>query len=175
MVEPNNQQLQPGIDFCITPRVERFVSDVWYTNIHDLKAKVSFLDIDGVIDFKIKTVLTNREKEMVSENAEFQLNYLFDETAATIKAKRTTKKENGDTLVLPIISQTGENVVQTSEKTIEIHKKEAVVKVNSSVAIKIKAMEKDRIFNQVPGMEVVPIIIDFPLGIKEIICNIQVI
>lgn len=168
MVEPNNQQLQPGIDFCITPRVERFVNSVWYTNIHDLKAKVNFKDSNGVINFEVNAVLTNREKEVVDENAEFQLNYLFDETSAIIKAKRTSKEENGDTLVLPIISKTGEKVVEFSENIIEIHKAEGIVKVTSNVPIKIKEIEKERIFNQVPGMEIFPLLLKFPKGIDEV-------
>jgi hypothetical protein len=174
MVEPNNQQPQPGIDFCITPRVERFVDEVWYTNIHDLKAKVEVNDTNGLVDFSVNTTLTNREKEVVSKDAEFQLNYLFDKETATIKAKRTSKKEYGDTLVLPIISKTGEKVVQLSENIIEIHKAEGVVKVTSNVAIKIKTMEKARIFNQVPGMEVLPLLLVFPKNITEINCTIKV-
>ena len=175
MVEANNQQEQPGIDFCLTPRVERFQDNVWFTNIHDLKSKASFKDENGVIDFKINTNLTNREKEVVSNDAAFQLNYLFDNTKTIIKAKRTSKTENDDTLVLPIISKTGEKVVQLSENTIEIHKENGIFKVTSSIAIKIKQTEKERIFNQVPGMEVLPLLIYFPKGITEISCAIEVV
>ncbi|WP_299012499.1 hypothetical protein [uncultured Polaribacter sp.] len=175
MVEPNNQQPQPGIDFCITPRVERFENNVWFTNIHDLKAKASFKDENGIINFNIAANLTNREKEVASKDAAFQLNYLFDEKTATIKAKRTSTAQNGDTLVLPIISKTGEKVVQTSANSLEIHKKEGVVKVSSNVAIQIKEMQKERIFNQVPGMEVLPLLIVFPKGTTEISCAIEVV
>ena len=175
MVEPNNQQPQPGIDYCLTPRVERYVNDDWYTNIHDLKAKVAFSDTNGIIDFKVDANLTNREKEVVANDSQFQLNYIFDKESTTIKTKRTSIEENGDTLVLPIISKTGEKVVQSSENSLEIHKKEGIVKVSSNVAIQIKEMEKERIFNQVPGMEVLPLLLSFPKGITEISCAITVI
>jgi hypothetical protein len=48
------------------------------------------------------------------------------------------------------------------------------VKVTSNVAIKIKTMEKARIFNQVPGMEVLPLLLSFPKNITEINCTIKV-
>ena len=83
-------------------------------------------------------------------------------------------KENGDTLVLPIISKTGKKVVQFSENIIEIHKAEGVVKVTSNVAIKIKTMEKARIFNQVPGMEVLPLLLVFHKDVTEVNCTIAV-
>ena len=175
MVEPNNQQPQPGIDFCITPRVERFVDNEWFTNIHDLKAKATFKDENGTIDFKIKANLTNREKEVVAKDSEFQLNYLFDKVKTTIKAKRNHQKQNGDTLVLPIISKSGEKVKQTSENRIEIEKPEATVIITSNAPIKIKEMKNERIFNQVPGVEVLPLLMFFTKDVTEVSCTIEVI
>ncbi|ANW95874.1 hypothetical protein AXE80_06090 [Wenyingzhuangia fucanilytica] len=175
LVEPYNQQPQPGEDFCLTPRVERFVNDVWYTNIQDLKADVKNTDEKGIINFEINTVLTNREKETLQKDGDFKLNYLFDKEKTTIKALRSSTKENGDRLVLPVISPTGEKVVKVSEEKIEIHKKRGVVIVEANVPMTIKKSEKERIFNQVPGMEVLPILISFPKGIKELVCTIKVV
>ncbi|SNR71440.1 hypothetical protein SAMN06265371_109136 [Lutibacter agarilyticus] len=175
LVEPYNQQPQPGEDFCLTPRVERFVDDVWYTNIHDLKAKVANTDENGIINFEVLAALTNREKETLDASGDFKLNYLFDEEKTTIKALRTTDEANGDRLVLPIISPTGEKVVKISENKIEIHKKEGVVVIEANVALAIKPSEKERIFNQVPGMEVLPIMVAFPKGTKEVICTIEIV
>lgn len=174
-VEPYNQQPQPGEDFCITPRVERYVDNVQFTNVQDLKAEVAVTDTDGTIDFTVSTSLTNREKETVKTNGDFKLNYLLDADKTTIKALRTGTSENGDTLVLPVISPTGEKVELISENSIAIHKKEGVVVLNSSAPISIKKMEKERIFNQVPGMEVVPLMIAFPKGIKEVVCSLTVV
>ncbi|WP_139956529.1 hypothetical protein [Flavicella sediminum] len=175
LVEPNNQQPQPGEDFCLTPRVERIVEGEWFTNIYDLKAKVSYKDINDRINFEIDTTLTNREKKALNEEANFKLNYIFDTEKTIIRAKRTSKKDNGDVLVLPIISSTGEKVVQVSSKIIEIHKKEGVVVVETSVPLRIKESEKARVFNQVPGMEALPVMVDFPKNYKEVICTLQII
>ncbi|WP_163397449.1 hypothetical protein [Flavobacterium fluviatile] len=175
LVEPYNQQEQEGEDFCITPRVERFVNGIWYTNLQDLKAKVSFKDEKGIIDFTIETAMTNNKKETLASGSDFKLNYLFDKNQTTIKAQRTTSEANGDTLVLPVISPTGEKVVQVSATKIEIHKKEGIVVVESSVPLTIKKTTKERIFNQVPGMEVVPVLVSFPKNTKEVVCTISVV
>ncbi|WPR70149.1 hypothetical protein SLW70_09315 [Flavobacterium sp. NG2] len=175
LVEPYNQQEQEGEDFCLTPRIERFVNGVWYTNLQDLKAKVNFKDEKGIIDFAIETALTNNKKETLVSGGDFKLNYLFDKNQTTIKAQRTTSEANGDTLVLPVISPTGEKVVQVSATKIEIHKKEGIVVVESNVPLSIKKMDKERIFNQVPGMEVVPVLVSFPKNTKEVICTISVV
>ena len=173
-VEKYNQQPQPGIDYCLTPRVERFVNDVWYTNIHDLKAKVNFTDLNGVVNFNINAALTNREKQTLDKDGVFALNYILDDLKTVIKASRTANKANGDTLVLPIISASGELVKQRDHNTIEIHKKDAVVVLTSNVSIKIKPTLKDRIFNQVPGMEVLPLELPFPDMVKEVVCTITI-
>ncbi|MFC2110597.1 hypothetical protein ACFLSU_08525, partial [Bacteroidota bacterium] len=171
LVEPYNQQPQPGEDFCLTPRLERFVEGEWFTNIHDLKAKVTHTDVNGVIDFTVDASLTNREKQKVKKAGDVKLNYLFGAEKTTIKALRKITEANGDTLVLPVISPTGEKVVKIAENKIEIHKKEGVVVLKANVPLAIKTSEKDRIFNQVPGMEVLPIMVVFPKGTKEVICT----
>jgi hypothetical protein len=174
-VEDYNQQPQPGEDFCLTPRVERFVDEVWYSNVHDLKAEVGYTDENGMINFLVNAALTNNKKETLQSGGDFKLNYLFDNYKTTIKASRTTMEANGDTLVLPVISPTGEKVVQSSENKIEIHKKEGIVVIEANIPLTIKNSEKKRIFNQVPGMEVVPIMVAFSKDTQEVVCTIQVI
>jgi len=60
-------------------------------------------------------------KEVIGVNSKFQLHYLFDKKETRIKAIRTASNFN-DVLVLPIISATGEKVIQLSKNRIEIHK-----------------------------------------------------
>ena len=175
LVEPYNQQEQEGEDFCLTPRIERFVEGVWYTNLQDLKAKVSFKDEKGIIDFAIEATLTNNKKQTLASGGNFKLNYLFDKNQTVIKAQRTTTEANGDTLVLPVISPTGEKVVLVSDTKIEIHKKEGVLVLESNVPLTIKKTDKERIFNQVPGMEVVPVLVSFPKNTKEVVCTLRVV
>lgn len=173
-VEPNNQQPQPGEDFCLTPRVERRFDGALYTNVQDLKAKVSVKDDNGKIIFSVNTVLTDREKETLVDDGDFNLQYIIDANETVIKASRKSSELNGDMLVLPLISPTGEKVVKVGENKLEIHKNGGVVVLNLNVPIAIKKTDKERVFNQVPGMEVIPILATFPKGVKEVICTIKV-
>ena len=50
MVEKNNQQEQPNKDICLTPRIETFKGDKWYTNLYDLPATVKSIDENGMIE-----------------------------------------------------------------------------------------------------------------------------
>ena len=53
LVEKNNQQLQPdGEDIPLTPRLEFFNGDRYFTNLFDLKAKVAVVDDGATIYFK---------------------------------------------------------------------------------------------------------------------------
>lgn len=174
LVEANNQQLQPGEDFALTPRIERVVEEVIYTNIQDLKAQVLASDENGIIDFKVNTALTNRDKKILADTENYQLNYLFDKDKTTIKAIRNSTKENGDALILPLISPSDEKVVQVSEKRIEVFKKEGLVILEANVPLRIKATSKNRIFNMVPGVEAIPIIAEFIQGQQEIVCILKV-
>ena len=49
-----------------------------------------------------------------------------------------------------------------SDRRIEIKKPQGTVVVEANVTLSIKASEKGRIFNMVPGMECVPIVARMP-------------
>lgn len=174
-VEPYNQQPQPGEDFCLTPRVERYVGGDWYTSVHDLRAKVEYSDMDGLIKFTVDTALTSREKETLESDGDFILSYFVKNASTIIKAIRKSEGNNGDTLVLPLISPTGEKVVQPTENKLEIHKNGGILTVEANAPLTIKPSKKGRIFNQVPGMEVVPVMIVFPKGTLHVECEITVV
>lgn len=173
-VEPYNQQDQPGIDFCLTPRIERYVDGVWYTNIYDLQAKVEAIDEEGTLKFKSEVNLAKSDRTYLNDESQFTLEYRVDIDKAVISAKRTTTKTNGDTLVLPMISSTGEKVIQTSKYRIEIHKPKGTVCLESNVPISIKETESGRIFNQVPGMEALPFLLKFASSDDYIKCTITI-
>mgnify|MGYP000681110366 CR=1 FL=1 len=136
---------------------------------------MDFKDENRVIDFYIEGVLTNREKKPIKSEGEFQINYKIDKNNTIISAIRKSQLANGDTMVLPLISPTGEKVKQSVENRIEIYKPEGIVLIEANVPIAIKNSEKGRFFNQVPGMECIPIMVVFPKGVKEVVCSIKVV
>lgn len=106
--------------------MERFVDDIWYTNIHDLKAKVDVTNENDVINFNVIANLTNREKEVIANDSEIQFEYIFDKEKTTIKVERNGATESRDTLISP----TGEKVVQPSDYIIEFIRKKEWLRLN---------------------------------------------
>jgi hypothetical protein len=161
LVEPFNMQPQPDEDFCLTPRIETHSNGGWQTNLYDLKAEVGFDDDGQRIRFDVKTTLQDEDRNVVSgEVPKFDMNYEFVDEKITISV-RSSDAEAGSgpvSLVVPILSPTGEAVRQVSETRIEIDKPEGTVVVQCNIPLSIKKTEKGRVFNMVPGAEAVPVI-----------------
>lgn len=171
MLEAYNQQPQPGEDFALTPRIETFKETVWYSNLFDLEATYTSKEDVNTIEYKAKVQLKNEAKEVVVETAsDFELNYIcsVEKLEITVSTKQIIKEKTA--FVLPIVSPEEEKVNQISANEITIEKPKGTVKITSNHGIKIKDIPKNRIFNMVPGVEVVPLIakfkkIDTPLKI----------
>lgn len=179
LVEANNQQPNFEEDFALTPRIESFRNDVWYTNLYDLGAKVTHNEAGESIQFDIETQLQNENREVLEGNAsQFQLGYLFETQKVEIQARRApvNTKLFPASLVIPIVSPSGEQFVQVSPTRIEIMKNRGKVVVEANVPIRIKDTGKPRVFNMVPGVEAIPLLIDFPLQQPGAIsCTIKVV
>jgi hypothetical protein len=179
LVEPLNMQPQPGEEFALTPRVETMAAGEWYTNLWDLKAEVAPSDRNQTVMFDIKTTLRDRDRRAIERDvSRFDLQYAFDATTTTITAKSSdgSISQTGASLVIPVLSPSGENVRQVSAHRIEITKPEGTVVVEATVPLIIKPSRHGRIFNMVPGCEAVPIIAHLPKveGMK-VVCTISVV
>ena len=167
LVEKNNQQPNPGEDFALTPRVETFSNQKWYTNLYDLSANVRVEDKDQTIRFEVHASLKDEDRNPVAETASaFKMIYTCDKDKIEIRAGNTEGKEITfpTAMVFPIISPRGEKVTQVSPRHIEVEKPEGKVVIESNVNLNIKETEKSRVFNMVPGAEAIPIIAWFPQG-----------
>lgn len=179
LVEKNNQQPQPNEDFALTPRLETFSEGKWYTNIYDLKAKVEFSDEQGLIQFDVRADLVDENQASPrGQQLPVELSYLIDKETISIKCKNANKETQNFPvrLVLPMVSPTGESVTQPSPNIIKIQKPDGLVIIEANVPLQIKETTKERVFNMVPGMEAVPIIVDMPKeGVKDVVCTIKVV
>ncbi|KQC31319.1 hypothetical protein [Flagellimonas eckloniae] len=176
LVERYNQQPQPnGEDFPLTPRIESNREGKWYSNLFDLKAKVKTNEKNNTLNFEVVTQLTDRERAILPDS-NYQLNYSLSIEKTIIVAKKVNDAplDKEASLVLPIISPQHEQVVQVSEKLIEIQKKEGTVLVMSSVPLLIVKTKKKRVFNMVPGMEAILVKAVFEKNTNEISCEITV-
>ena len=176
LAEVYNQQVAPGEDIALTPRVETYQNELWYTNLFDLTATFNSSDKDGRIEIVANTQLKNEERLAVANTAsDFELIYNCSAEKMQIIAK-TTQKINAQTaFVLPLISPSGETVAQVKVNEITIQKAEGLVRVSANVPLKIREMPQSRTFNMVPGAEAVPILAYFQEGENKVEINIQIV
>ncbi|MCC9658841.1 hypothetical protein [Rhodopirellula halodulae] len=169
LVEPLNQQPQPGQDFPLTTRIERRLDEHWYTNLYDLEATVTSHETGKEIRFEVATQLQDEDRQRdEASRDQFQLNYCLQDDRVQISASPLTSGQDQGvfSLVVPIISPSGETVRFVSKTQIEIEKPEGRVVCSANVPLRLEANAIDgksprRIFNMVPGMEALPIIAEY--------------
>lgn len=175
MVEEYNQQEAPGEDIALTPRIETYKDNVWYTNLFDLSASINSMDKDGEIEFVANAQLKNEARELVPNTAsDFKLIYNCSESKMLIKVKTEQVINENTAFVLPVISPTGEKIYQPTPNEITIQKAEALVKITANVPLKIMEMPSSRTFNMVPGVEAIPVMAFFKEE-QQLVIEIEVV
>ena len=173
--EVYNQQLQPGKDIALTPRVETYKGNDWYTNLFDLTATFDSMDQKGKLSIDAKAQLKNEARNLVSGTAsDFDISYECTKKALKITASTAQEINEQTAFVLPIVSKSTENCYQKKDNTIVIEKPEGLVIITSNVPIKVMDMPRDRTFNQVPGVEALPILAYFLEDQKSVEISIEV-
>ncbi|MHA7943615.1 hypothetical protein ACJOV8_011135 [Formosa sp. 3Alg 14/1] len=176
MVEPYNQQPQPGKDIALTPRIETFKDDQWYTNLYDLTANLEATDTKEVINLASVVKLKNESRKIVSGTAsEFHLTYSCAKEGLTIKVSTQQDILEPTTFVLPIASPANELVEFVNNNEITISKPGGVVTIKANVPLKLKEHSGTRTFNMVPGLEALPIELFFETHIKELVLTVSVV
>lgn len=179
LVEKLNMQPNPGDDFPLTTRIQTRVDDEWYTNLYDLNAEVQVIENEEVSSVRVTTTLQDERRQLSADkSSKYELSYRFTEDQATIIVESIDHDHDGlpTELVLPIISPSGEVVRQISDTRIEVAKPQGIVVIESNVLMSIKPSEKGRVFNMVPGLEAVPIIIRLNQSSDQPVkCSISVI
>lgn len=178
LVEKNNMQPLPGEDFALTPRIETYRDEKWFTNLYDLNAKVNVEEKEGVVVFEANVSLQDEDRNEVNDTASaYKINYICDKNKLEFRVKVADGKtiSSSTVLVLPLISPTGEKVKVISPNKIEVEKPEGTVVIESNVKLSIKETEKSRVFNMVPGAEAIPIKAYLTQEVSELVCTIRVV
>lgn len=179
LVEPLNQQPNPGPDFPLTPRLERWIGERWFTNLYDLEAKVRHSEEGRYVRFEIAATLQDLDRKKPADGiADYRLEYQLEPRQLTLVA--TDNNDAAPTtparLVLPVISPSGEKVRQVTPNRIEIVKPGGTLVIESTSPLEIAPSEKDRVFNMVPGAEAVPIFTHLPATAGgQVRCTVSVI
>lgn len=178
MVEPKNMQPQPGEDIALTPRLERRVGDRWFTNLFDLAAEVRTHDDGETVAVEVRTTLRDADRQTApGEGGRFDLRYTFDATATTITVRPVDSAAvaAGTSLVLPLISASGEALRRASPQRVEIVKPGGTVVVAANVPLSLHPTDGARVFNMVPGAEALVLAATLPTDpAGEVICQFLV-
>ncbi len=175
MVEEYNQQPQPNRDIALTPRIETFIDDTWYTNLYDLPATVTSEDNNGTIKLLAYVKLKDVERNVIKKTAsEFDISYICSVDELKINVKTIQDILEPTAFILPVISPNNEVVTRVNANEIAIQKPEGLVTMKASAPIKIKDIEGSRTFNMVPGAEAIPFEVFFGNNSKEIFISITV-
>tara|TARA_R110002033_G_scaffold171186_1_gene217536 strand:- start:17049 stop:18965 length:1917 start_codon:yes stop_codon:yes gene_type:complete len=173
--EANNQQPQPGKDIALTPRIETYKEDVWYTNLYDLPATVTSKDENGTIELLANVNLKNVDREKVKDTASaFNISYNFSANTMEIHVKTNQPIINPTAFVLPIVSSSNEEVNRLNAYEMSVKKPEGMLHIKSNLPIKMKEIPGSRTFNMVPGVEALPIEIFFEDETKKINISIEI-
>lgn len=175
MLEANNQQPQPGEDIALTPRIETYRDDIWYTNLFDLTATSKMDDSDGIISIETMVDLKSDTGKIVPESAsQFKLGYHCSDQKMEIQVTSIGIINAKTAFVLPIVSVSTEQVKMIDDRTLTLMKPEGLVTITSNTPIRIKEFEGKRIFNMVPGVQALPLQMFFEEGIDQLTVTITV-
>lgn len=157
MVESFNMQKdRDPHSIPLTPGFRLQEAEKLYLSTQDLKATIHTDTTPAAIRISTQTNLTDAA-QATPQDAACQISYTFTADSVTIKA---SSSNNAAVFSLPVVSPRQEEVSQPSPTRITIRKPGAIVEINASVPVKVSVPLSERIFNFVPGMEAVPIILE---------------
>ena len=165
----NKYQLQEGFNMqadtdprsmCLTPRFEYKGPDGPYMNISDLNANIEAGDSDGIPFVQTYSALVN-ENQVPAPIASpgcsvnYQVYGYF-----IIRAICAAAVDDKVRYILPLIATRDEKITILSANELIIHKPAATVTVKTNVPMLLLPVGPgDRIFNFVPGMEALPVVL----------------
>lgn len=104
------------------------------------------------------------------------LSYQLNSQAVIVRLKTTNPlpEKTKISLVVPIISQSGQKIDRVSKNRIEIQKSNGKIAIEANCPLHIQSTGRKRIFNMVPGFEAVPVVADikFDNGSSTVECKI---
>jgi len=174
LVEKFNQQPNPDDEeFALTPRLETTIDGVWYTNLHDLDARIKTEDNAGKIMVDAEVQLLDKEQQPPPAGAISRtINYRIDERTVTFSTPPAPAAGEGLRLVLPLVSASTDKVIRIDDKTIHVVKPGGRVVMRGTGPLLIQDTKRERVFNMVPGVQALPVY--FEVGEEGVSCRVTV-
>ena len=176
-VEVYNQQPNPTGSICLTPRVEVEHEGVVYNNLYALDATVTYTEQADKVLVQVNTGFYNKQyMPYANGNNGLVMQYEFSEHELTIKVIHLPEsiERSNVKLILPVISQRDEVVASDTDGSLQITKGKSIVKLESNGAISTVLNGFDRVFNQVPGFEALPLVVTYNKSSAELFCTVTI-
>ena len=168
LIEISNQQVvRGGPTMALTPRIELVLgpgSGGTYTSLSDLEAKVTASEVGGEVGFEARgRLLTAIHKPVPGGEVRYSLKYNLSASGVEIVARVDGVNVAGPVkFILPVISRSGEAVVQPDAGTVRITKAKGTLVVKTYGAF--EAVPAERTFNLVPGFECLALAVPMEVG-----------
>jgi hypothetical protein len=152
--EPQNMPKLDGPDVPLTPRLERLVSGVRYSNIFDGDALIRASEGVGKVAFKVQArLLAGVLGKAPADATACTLAYQFTPQGLQIE----TQCDGPHRLMLPLIALRTEVAAQPDATTVTIMRAGGTVRVESATPLVVEGGLAQRVFNPVPGFEALPV------------------
>ncbi len=163
LYEAGNMQVDNDpLSICLTPRIEVKLGNTWYSNSCDLQAQMKEKTTD---DMTVVTtwsrLVDGSQQSPATGEVQCMVYYMFMPNKIKIIFTYKGNVPKGSVrVVFPLISPTGENVQFINKRTITIDKPGAVVKLRANKPIQQLPTTGGRVFNFVPGLEAIPLVME---------------
>jgi hypothetical protein len=162
--EPTNMQKNSdNLQLLLTPRLEMMIDNIVYRSSRDLGAIMKVRNVNGEVQVSVQCKLVSFELTDTPDNvASFQLDYIFNDSGIEINATvLQVPKHDSLAFFLPVVSTKDEQVNLASSHKMIITKKAGVLKITSNSELKLLKGDKNRVFSQSPGVEAIPLKIEW--------------
>lgn len=153
LYEAGNMQADPDHAMSLTPRIELQDGDNLYTNITCLDTIIHVSHVKSGTFVSTKSILVDKNQQHPAEgqvDCEVAYHFIKGKVYLIFKCSHPQAR-----IIVPVISKTGEALQQTGKNLLTVHKPNAQVIISANTDMNINA----RIFNYVPGLEAIPIIL----------------
>jgi len=161
LFEAGNMQADTDpLSMPLTPRLECAVGQDVYMNIADLSATIEEAQNQNTITITTQSKLVNKNQES-PEGADIhcKVSYTFSEKQTVLSFQHDAKMHR-PRVIIPLVAKSTEQVKVVSSSVIEIKKDRATVRISGNTDLVQLPTSNGRIFNFVPGLEAIPLVLE---------------
>jgi hypothetical protein len=171
LIEAQNQQQHGDYPtMCLTPRIELTEANRTFTSLSDTKAVIkSEQDEDTILVYATGRLQSIKHALPQAGEIQYRLDYCFSKDTVKLSASIISGAREGVRLIVPVIATQRELAKHVDAQTISIQKPDGLLHVKTDLEKGFEKLALDgRVFNLVPGLECLPIVLSLPPNGQEI-------